>query len=140
MLIQVAASAQSCSHGLKIAGSNDVRICQRDVARARLRLAFRKDRVIGNIEGQRQAVDYPGSLNSRRGADLVEQALLKLASATLVVPLGGEIVGKDGGMLRVESKIRAERMLQAANHVYFPCYGDHRESHLRGDKNVAQVK
>ena len=63
--IQVAAGHQACPHGLQIAGSDVVHIRQRDVARARLRFAFEKDAAIGNIQGQRQAIDDPGGLNSR---------------------------------------------------------------------------
>ncbi len=99
-LIQVAAGDQACLHGLEIAGSDVVHVGQRDVARSRLRLAFHIDAAVGNVKCQRQAVDHSGSLNSRQGADLIEQAALKLAAALLVVALGGEIVGHDGGMLR----------------------------------------
>jgi hypothetical protein len=101
---------------------------------------LQENAAIGNIQGQRQAVDDPGSLNPRQGADLGKQQALKLAAALFVVALRGEIVGQDGGMLRLESKIQAERVLQAAHHQNASDQQDHGESHLRGDQNIAQVQ
>ena len=46
----------------------------------------------------------------------------------------------DRGMLRVESKIQAKRVLQASHHENASDQQDHGESHLRGDQNIAQVQ
>src|SRR5258706_9011184 len=46
-LIQIATSHQPGLHGPQVAGSDLVHVCAGGVSRARLRLAFQKDRAIG---------------------------------------------------------------------------------------------